>query len=313
MKYVFVINPCAGQGKGLEQFEKDILEAASKTGVQAEIYYTKAVGDAQVYTRTIAQNLKEDEKLRVFACGGDGTVNEVVNGAMGFDNVEVGAFPIGTGNDYIRNYGTSKDFMNVENQILGQAIEADVIKYSGVIDGQEQARYCANMFNIGFDCNVVDKTAEIKKKPLVSGSMAYLLAVASVLIKKKGANLRITVDGKLVHRGPNLLCAIANGSYCGGGIYSSPQASTSDGVMDVNIILDVPRTKFIALFPKYQKGTHFEVNGIEKIIQAFPCKNAIIEPLNGTMRLCVDGEIYTVGTIKMEVVPKAIKFVVPKK
>lgn len=313
VKNIFVINPCAGQGKGLDQLEKEILEASEKVGAETEIYYTKAVGDSEVFARSVAQNLGEGEKVRLFACGGDGTINEVVNGTFGYDNVEVGAFPIGTGNDYIRNYGTSKEFMNVENQLLGEAQKADLVKYSGTMDGEEKVRYCANMFNIGFDCNVVDKTAEMKQKPLISGSFAYLMSVAAILIKKKGANLRISVDGKLVHRGPNLLCAIANGSYCGGGVYSSPQASTRDGLMDVNVILDMSRGKFIKLFPSYKKGTHFDVKGIENVVKAFPCKEAVVEPLDGTMRLCVDGEICTAGVIKMEVVPKAMNFVVPKK
>lgn len=309
MKSIFIINPCAGQGKGLDKLEADINEASFKTRIPVEIYHTKAVGDAERFAREVAE---KGEEVRLFACGGDGTLNEVANGAFGYDNVEIGVLPIGTGNDYIRNYGTSNQFMNIEKQLLGEASKFDLIKYTGIMDGKKQVRYCANMINIGFDCNVVDKTAEMKKKPLISGSMAYLLSVLAILIKKKGANLRVEVDDRLVHKGPNLLCAIANGSYCGGGVYSSPQAKTDDGLMDVNVVLDMSRVKFLKLFPSYKKGTHFQVKGIEKMVQAYPCQRATIEPLDGEMRVCADGEICTAERITLEVVSKAINFVRPK-
>lgn len=310
MRNIFIINPCAGQGKGLDKLKEDILKAAKKTDTNVELYYTNCVGDAEVYARKVAQ---EGEDVRFFACGGDGTLNEVVNGVYGLDNAQVGVVPIGTGNDYIRNYGTSKDFMNIKAQLNGEARKVDLIEYSGLMDGKEQTRYCANMINIGFDCNVVDKTAEMKNKPLVSGSMAYLLSVLAILVEKKGANLRVTVDGKEIHNGRNLLCAVANGSYCGGGVYSSPQANTDDGYMDMNVILNMSRLKFIKLFPSYKKGTHFQVQGIDKMLQALPCKEATIEPLDGQMRLCSDGEIVTTGPVTLTIKEKVWNFIVPTK
>ena len=310
MRNIFVINPCAGQGNGLDKLKEDILKAAKKTEIDVELYYTNSVGDAENFARNVAST---GEEVRFFACGGDGTLNEVVNGVYGMDNVEVGVVPIGTGNDYVRNYGTGKDFLNLKAQLCGESREVDLIQYSGILDGTEQVRYCANMINIGFDCNVVDKTAEMKTKPLVSGSMAYLLSVLAILVKKKGANLRVTVDGKEIHNGPNLLCAVANGSFCGGGVCSSPQANTDDGYMDVNVVLNISRAKFIRLFPSYKKGTHFEVQGIDKMIQAIPCKKATIEPLDGEMRLCADGEIVTAGAVELEVKEKVMRFIVPKK
>ncbi|MCQ2550839.1 MAG: hypothetical protein MJ146_01425 [Clostridia bacterium] len=306
MRNIFIINPCAGQGKNFGRLQEEIEKASKKTGMATELYYTKGVGDAESFTRQLA---KSGEDIRFFACGGDGTLNEVVNGTFGFPNAKVGVVPIGTGNDFVRNFGKASNFMNIEKQLLGQTVKVDLIEYSN----DEKTRYCANMINIGFDCNVVDKTAEMKKKPLVSGSGAYLLSVFAILAKKKGANLKVTVDGKVVHDGPNLLCAIANGSYCGGGVYSSPQAKTDDGLMDVNVVLDMPRTQFIKLFPYYKKGTHFGVEGIEKMVHAFPAKETVIEPLDGIMKLCVDGEIEDIGTIKLRTLEKAFEFIVPKK
>ncbi len=85
------------------------------------------------------------------------------------------------------------------------------------------------MFNIGFDCNVADMTANMKKKPFISGSLAYLLSIFVMLIKKKGAKLLIELDGEKKYCGP-LLTSLANGSYCGGGIKSNPLVSIKDGI-----------------------------------------------------------------------------------
>ncbi|MCQ2547572.1 MAG: YegS/Rv2252/BmrU family lipid kinase [Clostridia bacterium] len=314
MRNIFIINPCAGQGKNIDALKSEITKTCKKMGIPAEIYITNFVGDATDYVRKLGEETIGQE-LRIIACGGDGTLNEVVNGAIGYEHITVGVIPVGTGNDYVRNYGDPKFFMSVKEQLLGKAKAVDVIKYEGVLNDRFETRYCINMFNVGFDCNVVDKTAELKEKPLLSGSTAYLAGVANILIKKKGENLRIIVEDEVVHEGPLLLTAIACGSYCGGGVYSSPQAKTDDGLMDVNVIKDMSRTKFISLFPKYSKGTHFEVEGIDRFINAKACKSARIEPLDksGIMRLCVDGEIVDAGDVNFEMVPLAIRFNIPEK
>ena len=223
----------------------------------------------------------------------------------------MGVVPIGTGNDFCRNFPEDGDFLDMEAQLKGKIIKCDAIMYSGMLAGKEQTRYCANMFNIGFDCNVVDLTAKLKTYPLIAGSFAYLLGVAITIIKKKGANLRVEIDGKVVEDGQLLLTTVSNGGYCGGGVHSSPYASVTDGIMDVNVIYNVSRIKFIKKFPYYAKGTHMELPGIDKILYAGTCKKAKITPLDGTMRLCTDGEIVDAGEIEFEIVPGAFNLLVP--
>ena len=167
------------------------------------------------------------------------------------------------------------------------------------------------MFNIGFDCNVVDLTAKLKNYPLIAGSFAYLMGVAITYIKKKGAKLRVELDGQVIENGPLLLTAIANGGFCGGGVHSSPYASVTDGIMDVNVIYNVSRLDFLKKFPYYAKGTHMELPDIDHIIYAGTCRSAKVTPLDGTMRLCTDGEIVDAGEIEFEVVPAAFNLLVP--
>lgn len=313
MKIIFVVNPEAGKGKGLDKLKEEISRVSEETGISTGFYLTKSVGDAEAFARMAASEVAENgEEIRFIACGGDGTLNEVVNGIIGFDNAAVGIMPIGTGNDFVRNFSAAGDFMNIEAQLRGETTKVDAIKYEGVLAGEMRTRYCVNMFNIGFDCNVVDLTATLKNYPFLKGSMAYLAAVLCILVKKKGANLRVEADGELIHEGPVLLTAVANGSYCGGGVKSSPRASLNDGLLDLNIIYDVSRREFVRKFPAYSKGTHLELEDIDKILFFKQCRKVTITPLADKMRLCTDGEITDAGKVTMEIVPQAVNILMPK-
>ena len=314
MKTVFIVNPKAGKGKGIDKLKETIRKTSEELAIPAGFYLTKAAGDAEAFTRVaVAEAEKKDEKIHLIACGGDGTLNEVVNGAMGYDCAAVGVMPIGTGNDFVRNFPDAGDFLNVSDQLRGKIFKSDIIKYSGIIDGRQQARYCANMFNIGFDCNVADLTAHLKEYPLMKGSFAYLAAVMAMLIKKKGAKLKVELDGLVAAEGSLLLTAVANGSFCGGGVKSSPTASLDDGLMDVNVVYNISRISFLKKFPHYSKGTHMELDDIDDFLYFKQCKDVVITPVEGAMRLCVDGEIYDAKAVHMEMIHHGINFILPVK
>lgn len=306
MKTVFIVNPCAGQGKNINKISKAIDMAASSVGADYEIYITKSIGDATTFVNYYCRYYGG---ARFIACGGDGTLNEVLNGVIGFDNSEVGVIPLGTGNDFCRNFDT--DFLDITSQILSSAKKCDAIKYTTVINGKNHFGYCANMFNIGFDCNVADMTSDIKKNPFVSGSLAYIISIFAALIKKKGADLSIELDGKPMHSGALLLTSLANGSYCGGGIKTNPLACVNDGYININIVNNVSRFRFIRMLPHYIKGDFLKLKNIEKIVTSLKCKKVTIMPQGGTMRICSDGEIFDAGRTEFEIIHDAFNFVVP--
>ncbi len=309
MKTVFVVNPKAGKKNNVEALTRKIKAATEKLKADVEIYETKSVGDASDYVRAYCE---KKGSARFIACGGDGTLCEVLNSAVLFDGAEVGVMPFGTGNDFIKNF--DGDFSDVKAQITSESEKCDIIKYTTTDEkGNKRVGYCANMFNIGFDCNVADTMTEMKKKPFVSGSLAYVLAIFAMLIKKKGADLEIILDGKEKYNGRLLLTSIANGCFCGGGIKSNPAACVHDGLMNVNIIKDISRLRFISLLPHYMKGTHPYIKGIEKIIDNEGCKRITIRPRRGIMRLCIDGEISSAGETEFEIIHDAFNFVVPEK
>lgn len=295
METIFIINPMAGQGKN-----DNFIKTLKSNGLN--FYITKSVGDAEDFVRNYCE---ENGPARFLSCGGDGTFNEVLNGLIDTPDAEIGVLPMGTGNDFCRNF--EYDFSNFIAQITGNTVKCDAIRYTT----NGKSRYCANMFNIGFDCNVADMATTMKKKPFISGSLAYFSAILAVMIKKKGANIKLEIDDKEFFDGQILLTSIANGKFCGGGIMSNPLAEICDGFINVNIIYNIPRRKFITLLPRYMKGTHINLKNIEKVIYNTKCKKIKITPNTKNFRICVDGEIQDANTIEFEIAPQVFNFVVP--
>ena len=299
MEHIFIINPCAGQGKGAKMIHV-IEEALEGTAYEYSIYTTKAAGDAECFVR---ETCESGRAVRFYVCGGDGSFHEAVNGLKGFPQAEVGLLPMGTGNDFVRNFGKKSDFLDILSQVEGNSIPCDVIELNG--------RYVVNMANIGFDCEVAAKAAEWKKKPLVSGPAAYIMGILSEFAKPMGNRMSFRwADGNTM-TGKYLLCTIANGSFCGGGFCSSPEAALNDGLMDVGIVQMIPRRKFVGILPKYKTGTYLDTNlGKEKVLyrKYNKLELAVAEPTH----ICIDGEISKFTYLKAEMVPQAFRFIVPK-
>ncbi len=307
MKTIFIVNPNAGSGKRfnsiLEKIE-NLAQARDNVG----FYITKKALDAKEF---VSDYCKSNGTARFIACGGDGTLSEILNGAIGCENVEIGVVPIGSGNDFCRNFEDKESFLDLEKQISGNCIDCDAIKYSTEVDGEIKKGYCANMFNIGFDCAVADTTNALKSKTFISGSMAYLVSIFINLIRKKASNIEIEIDGVSRGRGELLLTSIANGCYCGGGLKTNPIALINDGLININIVKNVSRLRFLTLLPKYINGTCLSVKNIENIISSIKCSKVKISPKDEKIRMSVDGEICDASAIEFEIEHNAFKFVLP--
>jgi len=309
MKHVFILNPAAGKGKAETHYLPLIHAAAKELEIDYEIHRTINIGDGEGFTKRRCESReKETEVLRFYACGGDGTLSEVVNGAFGHKNVEVGFIPAGTGNDFARSFDHEKDFIQLKNQILGTGKIIDLLRYT--IDGGPE-RYCVNMFNIGFDCDVVVKMDELRRFSFLAGSSAYGAGVGLVLIKKDTLALTIVVDDGTEKKGKILMMAVGNGKYCGGGFKGLPDASVTDGLMDVSIIQNIKRRQFVSLIGDYRKGTHLNTKLGKKIVHYEQCKGITIKDEN-PFGICIDGEVEQGRVLRVDLVPKAILFSVPR-
>lgn len=314
MKYAFIINPASGQGQQDGILESRIKELiAGNPNRDIRIYNTRGEKDATVLADLIAKDAEvSGDEVVIFACGGDGTIQEVANGIYGHDNAILGIVPVGSGNDFVRELsrkrGNTQDYLKLDTIFDGMPMSMDLIRMSWIEKGEEKFHYIANGINIGFDGNTAILAHDLKRLPLVSGSGSYLLAVARNLAAKKGQKLRITADGKDFHTGKLLLATAANGGFCGGGVQSCPRADLTDGLIELMAIKDIPRRKFISLFPKYKAGKIFEVRGVEDLVTYTQAKNIVIEPmLAPTMKFVGDGEIFETGTLRIDVMPKAIR------
>ena len=299
MEHIFIINPSAGQGKAGKLIPQ-IRAAMEGMADPYTIYTTKAAGDAERFVRETCETGKE---VRFYICGGDGSLHEAVNGAKGFPQTEIGLFPVGTGNDFIRNFGKKQDFMDVLSQVEGESVSCDVIDING--------RYVVNMANIGFDCEVAAQVGKWKKKPLISGPAAYLISLAAEFAKPMGKRMSFRWADGTTMAGRFLLCTLANGCFCGGGFCSSPKANLHDGLMDVGIVRMVPRRKFVGILPKYKTGTYLETKlAAEKVLyeKYRKLELAVAEPAN----ISIDGEISRFTYLKAEMVQDAFRFIIPK-
>ena len=162
MKFHFILNPYAGKGNKIDFYSTKIREVCEKEGLEYYIHETLGPREASEYVK--AQLDASSECQRFYSFGGDGTLNEILNGAIGYENAEIGLIPIGTGNDFCRNFTEKDNFFDIEKQIKGQAEKVDVLKYND--------RYCMNMINVGFDCNAAYNTQAMKESPLIPNKLA---------------------------------------------------------------------------------------------------------------------------------------------
>ncbi len=301
MKYHFILNPKAGNGKRVDEISRAIETACEEAKIDYCIYTTKAPLDATEYVKKALE--EQDGSHRFYACGGDGTLCELINGAPNNDRAEFGLVPIGTGNDFRRNFSDKDMFFDIKRQIEGESRKIDLLKY--------EDRYCVNIINIGFDCNVVYEMGKIKNVKFIPNKLAYIAGIVVTLFKKMYCKMKITAEGIDEIDRELLLIAIANGKFYGGGFKAAPYASLHDSIFDISIVEKVSRLTFMSLVGKYKKGTHLETKTGKRCITYLRAKDLTIE-FDKPTNICVDGEIEFAEKVKISIEPSAASFIIPK-
>jgi YegS/Rv2252/BmrU family lipid kinase len=301
MIHHFLINPAAGKGTLVEALKQKITRVCNARGVDYRIHTTTRRGDATDYVRAAVEQTAELQ--RFYACGGDGTLCETVNGAPLCDRAEFAVIPIGTGNDFEKNFSAPENFFNIEHQLDGVPTKLDMIRYND--------RYALNMLNIGFDCNVAKKTGEIKRSPLIPSGLAYVAGVAVNFCKPFGTRIKVTMaDGQEINESL-MLVAVAGGCYYGGGFKAAPRASLTDGLLDLCIIKKLSRAKFLGLIGSYKNGTHLEQEKAKPYISYYQTPSISFR-FDTPTNICVDGEIEMTDRVDIVAVPAACSFSIPQ-
>ena len=307
MHTVHLFNPAAGAGRKFA----DVRAVAAQTG--EPIFVTESAGHAETLCESLC---RDDPSAHIVVYGGDGTVHEAVNGILRSGHADTASFtvvPAGSGNDFSACVNGSAH--------LAPGIHAlDLVR---VTDPAGNVRYFANSLNMGFDCDVVRETDTLKHKRGLSGSAAYIAGVLVVLARKKPAPLSLTLYGcrpfgaeadlaePVTIEQSALLCACANGPFCGGGFKGAPLCDLSDGYMDVLAVKNISRARFLSMVGGYHDGTYISPDGVLKpsfaqILSYHQCRRAV---LSSPAYYCLDGEVHApAASITVEVVPHAVRY-----
>lgn len=314
MNYHFIINPVAGKQDSSKTLIPDIKRAAAACGIpeqQLTIQLTNRPSHAHyLAVEACKKAAAKNEELRLFAAGGDGTFNEVLTGAMDYPNAAVGLLPYGSGNDFLRSFGTREDFCDIEDQFRGSTKSIDMI--------QTQRGYAAAICSAGLDAKVAYGIPKFRRLPFCGGSMAYKLSILEVLLGKKASLLQISIDGITFTRSC-LMVAVCNGHSYGGGFLAAPEAKLDDGILDVLVVRELSLPRIAKALPLYQAGKHFQ-NGkiipeLQDIIEYFPARSVTIAPVDKSQNIIVnvDGECGPDQMLSAKVIPKSARILLPGK
>ena len=244
MQHIFIINPTAGKSDSREKIYAMAESLRQNHGLDVKCMLTQSPGHATELTRSIAE---KGEAVRFYACGGDGTVSEVVNGIAGFANAEMTCIPVGTGNDFLKNFGTDAAlYGDAENLWDQPSRELDLIDCNG--------RLGIDMVCSGIDARIGAGVHKYKK--VASGIWAYCLSlVENVLLRGLTRPMTVKMED-ICWDGETTIICICNGRHYGGGFMPVPDAMPDDGVLDMLLIPKISLLTFARLVGKYAKGKY---------------------------------------------------------
>ena len=302
MKHLIIFNGSAGEGAAEGRFE-EIKKAFE--GLDYELHLTTAPREAISFIRKYLEEHKK-ETVRVYACGGDGTVHECANGVVGFENAELAAIAIGTGNDFVKYYGGAERFLDVKKMIESKAKPIDLTKIEG--PSLDEPLYSINVINFGFDAVVGavgnKNKAKGKKNP-------YDKAIPVAIMKARFNRIIVTADGEQLNKKRMLLCTLAQGRFVGGKFMCAPESVNDDGLIDVCLLRTRPLLAFLNILGPYTDGKHLETPKYRKTLEYRRSKEITIDAPKD-VDICVDGEMIRGSSFKCEVMPGAVKFVIPE-
>ncbi len=296
MTHLFIINPTAGKYDRTEEIREKVRQAQQERGIECHIAVSQKPGDCRRIARKAAES---GEELKIYACGGDGTLNEVVNGVAGFPNVAVTHYAGGSGNDFVRAFGTIEPFRDLNELLDCEEANFDLVRCND--------DYAINICSVGFDARIGTEVSAYKRLPLVSGPMAYVLSAMVNTVKGTTDNYVVTCNGKTVKGKQTMIC-VCNGSFYGGGFNPVPEANPCDGILDVLLVGPVSRLKVLQVIGKYKNGRYKELSDLAKHVRT---RELTIE-CNHDTPVNLDGELRMSRRIHIQMTDQKIRFFYPK-
>lgn len=261
--YTFIINPNSKSYLGMKIWQRLRPYLVSKN-ITFRYYLTEYPGHAkELSTEFTSQNTD----CNLVVLGGDGTLNEVLNGICDFEHTTLAYIPTGSSNDFARSMQISSDPFQAVDQLL----------YTGIVHelnfGLLTTEYAQNIrfmvsSGIGFDAAVCEEVATSKIKTLLNrlhiGKLTYLTIALKQILKNQGANGILTIDNKEKYTIKGLIFTSGqNHKYEGGGFMFCPEAKPDDDILDLCVAADISKPKIIISLPKALQGKHTKVRGIQ--------------------------------------------------
>ena len=294
MRHVFIINPTAGKKKDTRMLEDRIRALGS----DCEIVRTGRAGDARHFARAAAES---GEAVRIYACGGDGTLNEVVNGAAGFETAAVTNVPMGTGNDFLKIFGADwkARFSDLQALSTGPQAAMDLIDCNGLLG--------IDIVCAGVDARIAADVDKYKGLPLVSGIGAYILSLVVNVLWKGIARPTVVDAGDLHYDGETSIICVCSGRYYGGGFMPVGDNMPDDGTLEVLVVPKVSRRTFFRLVGQYAKGRYRDYPDLIQYRQG----TEVSVRSSVELTACVDGEIVCGKELTIRLSDKKVNFFYP--
>lgn len=287
-----IVNPAAGGGRTGQRWP-GLQERLHGAGLTFEWAATAARGDGV----TVARRAARDGWPLVVAVGGDGTVNEVINGlvdAEGRALATLGVVLTGRGRDVCRNLGVPRDPVAAALRLVPGG---DTAHDLGLVEWAGGRRYFVNAAGCGFDAEVARRT----QSRAGSGTLPYLLGVLAALRAHAPAPVTLMVDGSS-WSGRAAAVVVANGAWYGGGMKIAPEAATADGSLDLVVLGDIGRLELLRWLPAVYRGAHVRN---PKVVTR-PCRRVAVDS-QASLPVHVDGELATTTPVHVEVRPGALR------
>lgn len=298
MRHLFIINPAAGKRDRAAELMAAAKRLKERHGLDVETVLTRRPGHAAETARSAAER---GEPVRIYACGGDGTISEVAGGMAGFSNAAMTCVPAGTGNDFLKNFGDKAPlFADPENSWDGPQFPLDIIDCNG--------RLALTVACLGFDAQVAADVHKYGGFPLLRGQGSYIASLAvNFFLRGLSHRWTVTADGE-TFSGDFALAAACNGRYYGGGFIPTMAARMDDGVLDTILVKKVSRAAFLRLVGKYAKGQYYLLPDYARRIAA---KELTIESPGADIVTCLDGEAFYNRRVTIRLSDKKVNFFGP--
>ena len=299
MRHVFIINPRAGKRNQTARIYEMADRLRSLHGLDCACMLTDRPGGATEMARRLAES---GEELRLYACGGDGTVSEAANGLAGFANAAMTCIPTGTGNDFLKNFGPDMEkFRDAENLWDGPVFPLDLIDCNG--------RYCLTIACSGIDAQVAESVHLYSRSPFLNGRGSYLASVAAnFLLRDIGHHWTVTLDGETAE-GDFTLISVCNGRHYGGGSIPVPEARMDDGILNTILVRKISKAAFARMFKIYSAGNYRQVSHAARTVTAREVR--ICSDLEEIVT-CLDGECFRSHEVIIRLADKRLNFFGPK-